>query len=297
MFQDLIQKVLDNGQIYQEHLKNTKKYLDMMLNMPEIPSGKFIRSIIFYMFADPNITEKHFKTTAIIELIHTASIIHDDVVDNNSNRRGVGSLLKLYGSKLSVLKGDFLLISAFKNFMQIYEGDSFAVKYFLRESYSTAYGAIREQILNKSTNPTVSEYLRVTSLKTAPLFKLSALLGAHISRKTFKQCREAAIYALLFGIIFQIQNDLDSYKSNSFQDSEDYMQKHITLPIIIMNENKLLDINDFRNRSNQEDYALIKQFIISEEFKSVLKNLKDPLMQILHIWVDPVKTLYTPRFI
>ncbi len=99
------------------------------------------------------------------------------------------------------------------------------------------------------------------------------------SKKPFKECKKVAIHALFFGTIFQIQNDLDSYKSNSFQNSEDYMQKNITFPIVVMNNNQLIDINNFKNRSNQEDYMLIKQFIVSQEFnKNILRNFKIPLI-------------------
>lgn len=273
MFQALIQKVLDNRKTYQKHIENTKKHLDYLLNDQNILYGKFIRSIIFYMFSENEISCKHHKLTAIIELIHTASLIHDDIVDSNDTRRGTISTLKLYGSKISVLKGDFLLISAFKKFVNIYKTDDFAIKYFLRECYSTAYGAMIEQILNKSENPTVTEYVKVSTLKTAPLFKLSALLGAYTSGQPFSKCKKAAMFGLEFGTLFQIQNDLDSYKPELFQNSEDYTQKNITLPVILMNINQTLDINRFKRDSNQQDYNLIQEFIKSKDFKKYIGNL------------------------
>lgn len=264
MFRNLIQNVLEKRQIYQEYLNKVIEYLKLISEGEKLPQGKLIRPIIFFMQSSGEITDKHCETAAIIELIHTASIIHDDIIDSNKTRRGVSSLFALYGRKMSIIKGDFLLISAFKQFMKLFQYDDFAVKYFMRECYSTAYGAILEQQLNQSDNPNMREYIRVASLKTGAMFKLSAILGAYTSGKTFKECVKAAMYGLHFGTIFQIQNDIDSYIPSNFADSEDYVQKNITLPIVMMYSKKLLNINEYKSHTDQVQYELIRKFISLE---------------------------------
>jgi geranylgeranyl pyrophosphate synthase len=258
---------LNKKEVYEPQLKVSGEFLDDT-------SGKRVRSILFYIFSDtPKLTEKHHETIALIESIHNASIMHDDVVDANDTRRGKDSMLKNCGSKMSVLTGDFLIVKAMKRFFELYRNDMYVRRCFLRECYSTAYGALIEQNLNRSnTLPSIQDYLRMASIKTSPLFKLSCQLGAHLSEKSFEECKKAAIFGVCFGLIFQAQNDLDSYNVCNCLSSEDYIQKNITLPIIILCRDFGFSLTNFRNNIEQKYFNNIKQAIQSESFLQIFST-------------------------
>ena len=234
--------------------------------------GKRIRSILYFLNWNNSssiMKNKDYKTIALIELMHFASIIHDDVVDNNNNRRNSTSFMKKYGKKKSILFGDFILIKTVNEFIKLHSKNEFVKTLFLRECSATAYGAVLEQGL--MGNSSFQAYLRVISLKTSPFFKLVCFLGKFLSTNDFKSAKKAALWGICFGILFQAQNDFDGYNFKNFQESEDFMEKNITFPIIILRDEFGYDISKFYE-SNQKNYTEIKSIINSNEFKMVSKK-------------------------
>ncbi|MDR1488423.1 MAG: polyprenyl synthetase family protein [Holosporales bacterium] len=276
MFNYIITNIYNRKALYEKELHTSLEWIEGNA------TGKRIRSVLFYSFANKTNDLIH-KTTAIIESIHNASIIHDDVIDNNNMRRSDSSYYKLFGAKRSILDGDFLLVKSIKKIFEIYK-DDYIKRLFLRECEATAYGAIMEQTLNKSNYVNFNQYVRMASLKTGSLFKLSCFLGEFLSRpessNSFKKAKEAAIFGICFGIIYQIQNDLNSYVHEKFENSEDYVQKNITFPIIVGN----LDIKSFKNSSNQKEYELIKNMIDSKEFYKKSLELTKKYTEKIRIW-------------
>lgn len=284
MLQGIIQQVLKKRTLYEEFLTAEKEVINQIA--PGIGEGsKFIRSL-FLFINSKEITKKHIETAAVIELIHNASLFHDDVIDSNNTRRNKPSLLKSFGEKMSVIKGDLLLSLALNFFFSKQKGETTALKYLLRESFSTAYGAFLEQQLNNFETPIISNYIRTVSLKTSSLFKLSGFLGAFFSNVPFEIIKQAAISGLVFGTIFQIQNDLDSYKHKSFEASEDYVQKNITAPVIVMHELGLLDLKAFKEQTNNESYELIKSFIETSVFRKKIQTIEKFAKQKLNRFFD-----------
>jgi geranylgeranyl diphosphate synthase type II len=263
----IIQEILNKREGYKEQLAESAEFL-------QGGNGKRVRSILFYMFSDlKKLTKKHHETMGLIETIHNASIMHDDVVDMNPIRRGMNSVYGSKGAKIGILEGDFLIINAVKRFLELHKNDTFSKKYFLRECHATAYGALSEQNLNQSTKlPSINEYIRMISIKTSPLLKLSCLLGTYLSGKSFEECKKAAIFGVCFGILYQIQNDLDSYRVSDHHASEDYMQKNITLPIITLCQDFEFSLMEFKTTFNQEYFEKIKEAINSKKFQKKLEE-------------------------
>ncbi len=240
--------------------------------------GKRVRSLMFLKFwnskGDPNLK---YKTLALLEVIHSASLIHDDVVDHAKSRRRAPSFFDKFGSKISVLTGDYLLICAIKEFLNIHKNDDFAKICFLREINSTAYGALLEQRL--SINSTIHESLKVAKLKTASIFKLSAFLGSYLSSpENCESSKKAASFGTIFGLAFQFQNDLDAYRYEHFKESEDYLEKNVTTPILIVRDYIKPDLNPFLEQ-NQKNYHYLQDILTSEVFVNLVRNL--PYFQYL----------------
>lgn len=281
MFSIEIDKILSKRCIFENDLLIEEIYLTEFINeCPQgnllspfiIGRGKRIRSILYFYFLNkfcPNIDEKvKYETIALIEALHFASIIHDDVVDNNLNRRNKESFLKKHGKKQSILIGDYVLIRALDKFLKLHDGNRIVQNLFIRECHSTAYGAILEQTMTNQS--TISDYIRMASLKTSPFFKLSCFLGNYFGSQNFETSKKIAIFGICFGILFQVQNDIDCYKFESFEESEDYVQKNMTLPILIIRDYLGYDIKQF-NEISKDGYNQIKILIFSEYFEKRLK--------------------------
>ena len=278
MFSYIISKLLQKKENYlhelqkitshQENFISNSKYMSL-LHPFIINKGKRLRSIIYFSNwkNSSNISEDiKYQTIALIELMHFASIIHDDVIDNNNFRRDNDSFLKKYGKKNSILYGDHILIKSINCFLELHKENDIVKNMFLKETEATSYGALLEQKLSFNSN--FLDYLNVISLKTAPFFGLSAFLGKFLSTKDFEAAMKSYDIGIQFGIIYQAQNDINCYNSENYLDSEDFIQKNITLPIIFLKELKNKNLENLL-KPNKENYSYIKNFINSDNFKNL----------------------------
>ena len=252
-----------------ENFISSSKYMSL-LHPFIINKGKRLRGIIYFSNWEnsSNVSEDiKYKTIALIELMHFASIMHDDVIDNNNFRRDTDSFLKKYGKKNSILYGDYILIKSINCFLELHKENDIVKNMFLKETEATSYGALLEQKLSFDSN--FLDYLNVISLKTAPFFGLSAFLGKFLSTKDFEAAMKAYDIGIQFGIIYQAQNDINCYNFENYLDSEDFIQKNITLPIILLKE---LGDKNLENlfKPNKENYFYIKDFTKSDKFKKLV---------------------------
>lgn len=280
MFSDIINKVLSLKENFNDELEQLDKNLNNFLNscLPEgvskkqFSKGKKIRSILFFHFSrNAARTDRQQKIILLIEAIHFASLIHDDIVDQNLLRRNSESFFGSFGTKLSLLFGDRLLSKIYSEFHQA-KFDFFVETQFFKACSETAYGALLER--NLTLNSSVEEYFKMAYLKTSSIFKLACALGA-LSSQDFKSVKRAATFGTCFGIIFQVQNDLDSFKTKFFKDSEDYVQKNITLPILIVSRRPDFSKELFQKNS-QENFEHIQKIMNTEDFRTAVfkKTLK-----------------------
>jgi geranylgeranyl pyrophosphate synthase len=227
--------------------------------------GKRIRATLFFSFGDRIVaTEMKYKTVSIIEAIHFASILHDDVVDNCVRRRAGESFFSKHGPKASILLGDLIIIRAMDEFLKLHAADNLVKNMFIRECRSTAYGAALERQM--TANSALHEYVRTAALKTGALFKLSCFLGSYLGTKDFALAKCAATFGLCFGIVYQAQNDIDCYRFEKFEESEDYMQKNISFPIIILRDHFGFNMREL-SKPSQGAYDKIRDTVFSDRFR------------------------------
>ncbi len=281
MFSYIISKILQQRNKYLHELREITKYQENFISESKymsllrpfiINKGKRLRSIIYFNnWENSSVVSNDIKyeTIALIELMHFASIIHDDVVDNNNFRRSNDSFLKKYGKKDSILYGDYILIKSINRFLELHKENDVVKNMFLKETEATAYGALLEQKLSFDSD--FSDYFKVISLKTAPFFGLSAFLGKFLSTENFKSAMKSYNFGIQFGILYQAQNDINGYSFENYLDSEDFVQKNITLPIIFLKdfENQNLE-NLFKPNIN--NYSYIKNFVNSDNFKILVEK-------------------------
>ncbi len=176
----------------------------------------------------------HIKLAAIIEFIHTATLLHDDVVDASELRRGQQTANSIWGNEASVLVGDFLYSRSFQLMAEL-------KNMRVMEILSTATNIIAEgevlQLLNcYEPDTTETDYLRVIRSKTAKLFEAGAQLGAVITEQSANNEQAIAKYGMHLGTAFQLIDDVLDYSSNSEEIGknigDDLAEGKPTLPVI-----------------------------------------------------------------
>tara|TARA_Y100000590_G_scaffold151980_1_gene174538 strand:+ start:63 stop:1070 length:1008 start_codon:yes stop_codon:yes gene_type:complete len=177
---------------------------------------------------------QHINLAAIIELIHTATLLHDDVVDASILRRGQKTANQRWGNEASVLVGDFVYSRAFQMMVNI---DSLRVMEILSEATnSIAEGEVQQLINRNRSEISECDYLDVIRNKTAKLFEAAAQLGAVISNKTRNEEKSMAKYGCHLGTAFQLIDDVLDYSSSENElgknIGKDLSQGNPTLPLL-----------------------------------------------------------------
>ncbi len=200
--------------------------------------GKRIRPVLVLLVANAHgyTGKHHHDLAAIVEFIHTATLLHDDVVDESSLRRGRQTANALFGNAASVLVGDFLYSRAFQMMVSI---NSMRVMQILADATNVIAEGEVLQLLNMH-DPDVTEerYLQVIRSKTAKLFEAAAEIGALIAGVSDEHISAAAEYGRCLGTAFQLIDDVLDYSGNADDIGknvgDDLREGKPTLPLIYL---------------------------------------------------------------
>ncbi|SFI06694.1 octaprenyl-diphosphate synthase [Collimonas sp. OK307] len=203
--------------------------------------GKRLRPVLVLLMAQAYgySGDKHHELAAVIEFIHTATLLHDDVVDESSLRRGRQTANALFGNAASVLVGDFLYSRAFQMMVAV---DNARVMQIVADATNVIAEGEVLQLLNMH-NPDVSEenYLQVIRSKTAKLFEAAAQLGVLIAGAGDDVIEAAGEYGRSLGTAFQLIDDVLDYSGNASDIGknvgDDLREGKPTLPLIYLMEN------------------------------------------------------------
>ncbi|CAA9891511.1 octaprenyl diphosphate synthase [Candidatus Methylobacter favarea] len=237
--------------------------------------GKRLRPMLLLLAAKAlgGVNDHHLIIAAVIEFIHTATLLHDDVVDDSELRRGKESANAVWGNAASVLVGDYLYCSAFK--MMIRTGNMRVMEILSQTTTAIAEGEVL-QLLN-CNNPATTEdkYLEVIARKTAILFSAATQLSAVIGAASSKMEEGLTKYGQHLGIAFQLIDDALDYKSNKEELGknlgDDLAEGKPTLPLIyaIQNgsENEARLISDAIRNGNRE--AFNEVYAVVQKIKAI----------------------------
>lgn len=198
--------------------------------------GKRIRPLILLLSAKAcgYQGKSHLPLATAIEFIHTATLLHDDVVDGSSLRRNKTTANALWGNSASVLVGDFLYSRAFQ--MMVGVGNMECMNILSNTTNILAEGEIQQLINMGRTDLNEAEYLRVIEAKTAKLFAAAAHMGGLIAGATAHETAALNDYGLHLGIAFQMIDDLLDYQADNHQmgknSGDDLADGKLTLPLI-----------------------------------------------------------------
>ncbi|QKK03163.1 MAG: octaprenyl-diphosphate synthase [Pseudomonadota bacterium] len=177
----------------------------------------------------------HIKLAAIIEFIHTSTLLHDDVVDESAHRRGRVTAHRVWGNAASVLVGDFLYSRSFQLMVEL--GQMTIMNILADTTNTIAEGEVLQLMQMGNADLTVDDYYQVISDKTACLFAASARLGGILAGMTRLDCDRLADYGLRLGQAFQITDDVLDYRASSRDIGkdigDDLAEGKVTLPLIL----------------------------------------------------------------
>ena len=202
-------------------------------------SGKQLRPLLALLIARAcsghRISEATVRYAAAAELLHNATLLHDDVADNSYQRRGVPTIMSLMGPSVSVLVGDYWLVKAMELILGSSEGDHQVIKIFSKTLSDLAEGEMLQLQKAQSGDTSEDDYLRIIYSKTASLFE-AACVSAAISVNASEECFKAAKdYAVALGIAFQIKDDILDYSGTESVGKPlgvDILEQKITMPLL-----------------------------------------------------------------
>jgi len=236
-FMKLVEKDLTKLESSIDRLITTKiGFIKETINYIIKSGGKRVRPILVMLSARlcGYRGDKHIPIAAIIEFIHTATLMHDDVVDNAKTRRGASTVNTVWGNELSVLVGDFLYCKSFE--LMSREGNPEILKIISKATTALSEGEILEIIKTADIGTTEKDYFEIIGNKTAVLFSAACEIGAVLGNVTAKQQDALRSFGYKLGIAFQLRDDILDYTSY-----DDVLGKHvgtdlkegkITLPFI-----------------------------------------------------------------
>ena len=215
---------------------------------------------------------RDINLAACVELIHSATLMHDDVIDNGSIRRGKKTLNKIWDNHSSVLVGDYLLSRCFE--MMVEDGNNEVLKLLSSTSSKIAQGEVLQLQHQGEVDMLEETYLKIISAKTAELFAASTKVGAILSNMKNKEKEALEFYGRNLGLTFQIADDTLDYNSElklfGKKIGQDFYEGKVTLPIILLfqkankeERDKLKDIFSKDVRSENElvyTSSLIKKY-------------------------------------
>ncbi len=178
--------------------------------------------------------DRHIPLSVVVEFIHTASLLHDDVVDSSDQRRGAPSANGVWGNQASVLVGDYLFSRSFQ--MMVTDGDMAMLKLMSDVTNALAEGEVLQLSRTFHLEMTEAECLEVIERKTAVLFKAACEVGAHAAGQSAEVVGAMAEYGMCLGVAFQLMDDALDYLAEAEDAGKpvghDLEEGKITLPLI-----------------------------------------------------------------
>lgn len=230
---------------------------------------------------------RHIGLAAAVELLHTATLLHDDVVDESTLRRGSETANAIWSNQSSVLVGDFLLSRAFQ--LMVADGSIPVLKVLSDASATISKGEVMQLAAANDSSTTEEHYLAIIQAKTAALFAAATEIGAIISDQ--EQHRAALrAYGEYLGIAFQLMDDALDYSADPGKlgkaVGDDFREGKLTLPVIIAYREGTSEEQAFWNRTlengEQEEMDLTHAIKLVQKYEGVGRTIEKAASFALH---------------
>ena len=281
---NLLSNKLDNVEVLiQQKLKSDVNLIEKMSNHHLSSGGKRLRALLTLESAKLtgyNENKRDINLAACVELIHSATLLHDDVIDESELRRGKKTTNSIWGNQSSILVGDYLLSRCFE--MMVEDGDLEILKLLSSTSAKIAQGEVL-QLQHKGEADLLEEtYIDIINLKTASLFSAATKTGACLSGSNQKEKKALESYGRNLGLAFQIADDaLDYYAKEKLFGKEvgkDFFEGKVTLPLITVfqkgNEEEKNFLNEIMKKKNRTEEDFSETLALINKYKAVEATFK-----------------------
>ena len=280
---------------FKESISSDVAIVDKIMHYIIKRKGKQIRPIFVFLSAKlfGNISNSCYTAASLIELLHTATLIHDDVVDESNLRRGVFSVNAVWKNKIAVLVGDFLLSKGL--LLSVKNKEYKMLEIMSRAVEQMSEGELLQMEKSRKLNVSEDDYYKIIRKKTAALISACCESGAVASKQCDTICEKMRLFGEYAGMAFQIKDDLFDYESNiniGKPKGIDVKDKKLTLPIIYSLNNvsynqKKRIINTVKKDYDNGDkivelYNIVKSCGGIEYSKKIMKKYHDKAISILN---------------
>ncbi|QNL21311.1 polyprenyl synthetase family protein [Hyphobacterium sp. CCMP332] len=283
---------------FQSSMKTKVALLDRIMGFIVSRKGKQMRPMFVLLMAQMNggIREETYRGAALIELLHTATLVHDDVVDDSNYRRGFFSINALWKNKIAVLVGDYLLSRGL--LLAIDNGDFKLLKIVSDAVKEMSEGELLQIEKARKLNISEEVYFEIIKQKTASLIASCCAVGAASTNSSDETVLKAREFGEKVGMAFQIKDDLFDYGADDIGKPRgiDIKEKKLTLPLIytlqkVNYSQRRKIINTVKNHSTdskrvQEVIKIVKDCGGLDYAKKIMHQYKDEALSLLKEYPD-----------
>lgn len=279
---------------FKDAVKSQVPLLDRIMRFIVNRKGKQLRPMFVLLSAKlcGPINEPAYRAASLVELLHTATLVHDDVVDESLERRGFFSTYALWKTKISVLVGDYLLS---KGLLLSLDHNDFRILQFLSDAVrKISEGELLQLEKTRSLNLSEDVYFEIIRNKTASLLASSCAAGAFASSQDEALAEKMRRFGEKVGIAFQIKDDLFDYGSEAIgkPTGNDIKEKKLTLPLIYTLNNidkatrrELIYIIKHQNKDHEKVQYVIRKVTEAGGIEYATRKMnayRDEALAILH---------------
>lgn len=220
--------------------------------------------------------DRHIHLAACVEFIHTATLLHDDVVDESTLRRGRQTANSLWNNKASVLVGDFLFSRAFE--LMVADGSLEILDILSKASSAIAEGEVLQLSMSHSLELTQETYLKIIESKTARLFSAATEVGAVVAKAPDEERKALTQFGRALGIAFQLMDDILDYTASQGQlgktIGDDFREGKVTLPLILAYQkgSEASFWEDMLAKETRDDNDLQKALSLLNEYNALVES-------------------------
>jgi len=293
-YPDIAEELLSIKKIIKDNVKSSEKEFDEAISPLVNAGGKMLRPAFLLLsakFGEYDRAKMH-NLAAAIEMMHMATLVHDDVVDESKLRRGVETIQHKYSKEYAVYIGDFLfcqcfiMLSGFGYSAEILKDISMAIS-------KICMGEIRQYNIRYYKNTSLKKYIKIISGKTAALFAISFYAGAKESNCSEKTAKLLGRVGYYIGMSFQIIDDLLDYSGDASElgksTQSDLIKGYYTLPLIYAMENDTeKEISNILDKSSLNDSDVSKMIVLVNKYNGIDKarNLADKYTKKAFDYID-----------
>lgn len=267
-------KIRSVRRLIDQHLKSQSPVCNRLINNFQANCGKMIRPKLLLLSggACGRITDDHILSAAIFEIIHNATLLHDDVIDNGLLRRNKPTINSTWGNKVAILTGDLFLGHAMDMCLGL---SNEAMSVIVDAIITTCEGEINQDISGFYDNITEDEYFSIIRMKSAEMFGQCCYLGALLAGANSEICQHLRNYGLLMGTAYQISDDMEDICSDDSElgksSGRDVQSRVITLPVIYY----IQQGGDWRLLNEMQRDEMVEQLVKSNSLEYCQKKIEE----------------------